>query len=110
MSNLWTNYSTNVEFAVIGIILSLAIFTGVWSGVLSVAPIGFASFAAFIVTNIDNRYQQIHYLLPIIGAAIGLVLSLLIAPIFPQFRLNAEKVGDSSDRKVNKKRKAGIKN
>ena len=82
MSNLWANYSTNVEFALIGIILSLAIFTGVWSGVLSVAPIGFASFAAFIVTNIDDRYPQIHYLLPIIGAAIGLVLSLLIAPIF----------------------------
>ena len=34
---------------------------------------------------------------------------LLIAPIFPQFRLNAEKVGDSSDRKVYKKRKVGIK-
>jgi branched-chain amino acid transport system permease protein len=82
MSNLWANYSSNVEFALIGIILSLAIFTGVWSGVLSVAPIGFASFAAFIVTNIDNRFQQIHHLLPIIGAAIGLALSLLIAPIF----------------------------
>lgn len=34
---------------------------------------------------------------------------LLIAPIFPQFRLNAEKAGDSSIGKVKKSRKAGSK-
>ena len=34
---------------------------------------------------------------------------LLIAPIFPQFRVNAEKVGASSDKKVGKRRKAGVK-
>jgi hypothetical protein len=36
-------------------------------------------------------------------------LLLLIAPIFPQFRLNAEKVGDGSDKRVYKTRKAGVK-
>ena len=34
---------------------------------------------------------------------------LLIAPIFPQFRVNTEKVGASSDKKVGKRRKAGVK-
>jgi cytochrome oxidase assembly protein ShyY1 len=50
-------------------------------------------------------WQHISYV--VVWWFMGLLL--LIAPIFPQFRLNAEKVGDSSDRKVNKSRKAGIK-
>jgi hypothetical protein len=33
---------------------------------------------------------------------------LLIAPIFPQFRVNAEKAGASSDKKVSKRKKAGV--
>jgi cytochrome oxidase assembly protein ShyY1 len=33
---------------------------------------------------------------------------LLIAPIFPQFRVNAEKAGAISDKKVSKRKKAGV--
>ena len=50
-------------------------------------------------------WQHISYV--VVWWFMGLLL--LIAPIFPQFRLNAEKVGDGSDKKVNKSRKAGIK-
>ena len=50
-------------------------------------------------------WQHISYV--VVWWFMGLLL--LIAPIFPQFRLNAEKVGDSSDKKVNKSRKEGIK-
>jgi hypothetical protein len=34
---------------------------------------------------------------------------LLIAPIFPQFRINGAKVGKGSNKKINKARKVGIK-
>jgi hypothetical protein len=50
-------------------------------------------------------WQHISYV--VVWWFMGLLL--LIAPIFPQFRLNSEKVGDGSDKKVNKSRKAGIK-
>ena len=50
-------------------------------------------------------WQHISYV--VVWWFMGLLL--LIAPIFPQFRLNAEKVGDGSDKRVNKPRKAGVK-
>jgi hypothetical protein len=50
-------------------------------------------------------WQHISYV--VVWWFMGLLL--LIAPIFPQFRLNAEKVGDGSDKRVYKTRKAGVK-
>ena len=50
-------------------------------------------------------WQHISYV--VVWWFMGLLL--LIAPIFPQFRLNAGKVGDGSDKRVNKPRKAGVK-
>ena len=50
-------------------------------------------------------WQHISYV--VVWWFMGLLL--LIAPIFQQFRLNAEKVGDGSDKRVNKTRKAGVK-
>ncbi len=50
-------------------------------------------------------WQHISYV--VVWWFMGLLL--LIAPIFPQFRLNAEKADNGRDRKVNKTRKAGIK-
>lgn len=80
--NFFYNYFTNLEFAIVSIIFALAIFTGVWSGVLSVAPIGFAAIAGYAVTYIDNQFQIMYLPLPLIGTAIGLVLAFLIAPVF----------------------------
>ncbi len=50
-------------------------------------------------------WQHISYV--VVWWFMGLLL--LIAPIFPQFRLNAEKADNGPDRNVNKTRKAGIK-
>jgi branched-chain amino acid transport system permease protein len=52
MSYFWDVYGTNVEFAIVLAIFALAGFLGLWSGVLSLAPIAFGAGAAYVTARL----------------------------------------------------------
>lgn len=78
MSNFWNVYSSNFEFAFVLGIFALSAYIGLWSGVLSLAPIAFAAGAAFTSARIDFDHPGLplaYHLL--IGVSVGSFLALV---------------------------------
>lgn len=81
MSQFWDIYGINFEFAFVLAIFALSAFLGLWSGVLSLAPIAFAAGGAFVSARIaydkvmlgGANYPLIVHL--IIGMVVGGVLA-----------------------------------
>jgi len=76
MSNFWNVYSGNFEFAFVLGIFALSAYIGLWSGVLSLAPIAFAAGAAFTSARVDFDHPGLplaYHLL--IGVSVGSLLA-----------------------------------
>ena len=83
MNSFWTAYSANVEFALVAALFSLSAFLGLWSGVLSLAPIAFACGAAFTSARIDLDHPGLplmaHLIIGmLVGAALAYASSLIL--------------------------------
>jgi branched-chain amino acid transport system permease protein len=83
MSHFWALYQTNIEFALVGCVFALSIFVGLWSGVLSVAPVAFAAVSAFAIARISTDHPTWSlYVLLIIGMVIGAVFAFITSFVF----------------------------
>jgi len=93
MSQFWDIYSINVEFALVLGIFALSAYLGLWSGVLSLAPIAFGAGAAYVSARLaydkimigEANYPLITHL--IVGMVIGGLLAWVTS--FPLLRLGS---------------------
>lgn len=83
MSHFWALYRGQFEFAIVSCIFAMSLFVGLWSGVLSVAPIAFASASAFVTARVlfDHPTASLPVLI-LIGVAVASVLSYVTSYIF----------------------------
>lgn len=83
MTDFWLTYQSNVDLAFVGCLFALSIFAGLWSGVFSVAPIGFAAVAAYTSVQLVATVPWLpSSMLPIIGLLVGSSLAYLSSFVF----------------------------
>jgi len=93
MSQFWDIYSINFEFALVLGIFALSAYLGLWSGVLSLAPIAFGAGAAYVSARLaydkamigEANYPLMTHL--IVGMVIGGLLAWVTS--FPLLRLGS---------------------
>ncbi|MHB1130272.1 MAG: ABC transporter permease, partial [Ilumatobacteraceae bacterium] len=83
MTNFWLTYESNIELAIVGCLFALSIFMGLWSGVLSVAPISCAAVAAYTCVQLITKLPWLPpAMLPIIGLLVGSLLAYISSFVF----------------------------
>lgn len=75
MSHFWAVHKTNVEFAMVSGLFALSAFVGLWSGVLSLAPVSFGAAAGFTSARLIGDHQTPLPLLILAGVLIGAALA-----------------------------------